>query len=61
METDDGPYAYPDDDTDGDLHCHGFAWSTFDKNYGDVQHQTKIIQHNLGMNKFTKCLLISLI
>jgi len=32
MESDEeGPVAYPEDNVEGDLHCHGFAWSQFDE------------------------------
>jgi len=41
METEDGPFAYPEDVTEGDLHCHGFAWSTFEETYGDVNTNAK--------------------
>jgi len=41
MDTDDGPFAYPEDITEGDLHCHGFAWSTLDETDLDVNTNAK--------------------
>merc|ERR1711971_1392909 len=41
METEDGPFPYPEDVTEGDLHCHGFAWSTLEETYGDVNTNAK--------------------
>jgi len=38
---DDGPHPYPNDVTEGDLHCHGFAWSTLDETDGDVNTNAK--------------------
>jgi len=38
---DDSPHPYPGSVTEGDLHCHGFAWSTLDETAGDVNTNAK--------------------
>jgi len=40
-DTDEGVVAYPEDDVEGDLHCHGFSWSKFEETYGDVNTNAK--------------------
>jgi len=41
METDDGPFPYPGDKKEQDLHCHGFAWSDLDETDGHVNTNAK--------------------
>jgi len=38
---DDSPHPYPESVIEGDLHCHGFAWSVLDDTAGDVNTNAK--------------------
>merc|ERR1712194_806060 len=38
---DDSPHPYPGSVTEGDLHCHGFAWSTLEETEGEVNTNAK--------------------